>query len=637
LDHAGVQVYGTPRRLVVLARGVAPRQPDAERAVKGPAADRAYDKDGKPTPAAVGFAKKNNAPVESLETRDNYVVAVIRETGKPAAEVLADLLPKLMAAIKFDKTMRWNGSGASFSRPIRWFVALLGGDVIPFEYAGVESGRVTRGLRPFGSPAITVESADKYLATIRSNGILIDPAERAKAIEMDVRRLAAEGGGEALIQPELLAEVTNLVEKPVLLMGEFESEYLTLPDNVLISVMKKHQRYFPVMKNGKLMARFIAVRNGDDQHLDLVREGNEHVIRARFADANYFVREDVKQPLEAYRVKLSKLAFQAKLGSMLDKSERIYKLAGTLATMLGLSGAEKTDALRAAYLCKTDLVTHMVVEMTSLQGIMGRDYALRSGESEAVAQAIGEQYQMAPKGKLGLTVALADRLDSLAGLFAAGLIPTGAKDPFGLRRAALGVVQPLIEHGIDFDLRVAIRAAGAFQPIAVSDEAHRQILDFINGRLRVLLIDEGYRYDVVDAVLAERGFDPYQAKKSVIELSERVQKPDWPPTLQAYARCVRITRDQKQIYEVVPANFTMEAEKTLWEAYQSVPTTFETVTSANGFLTAFKPLIPTITKFFDEVLVMDENQLVRENRLGLLQKIAAMANGVADLSRLEGF
>ena len=551
--------------------------------------------------------------------------------------MLADLLPKLMAAIKFDKTMRWNGSGAAFSRPIRWLVALLGEAVIPFEYAGVESGRITRGLRPFGSPAITVESADKYLATIRSNGILIDPAERAKAIEMDVRRLAAEGGGEALIQPELLAEVTNLVEKPVLLMGEFESEYLTLPDNVLISVMKKHQRYFPVMKNGKLMARFIAVRNGDDQHLDLVREGNEHVIRARFADANYFVREDVKQPLEAYRVKLSKLAFQAKLGSMLDKSERIHKLAGTLATMLGLSGAEKTDALRAAYLCKADLMTHMVVEMTSLQGIMGRDYALRSGESETVAQAIGEQYQMAPKGKLGLTVALADRLDSLAGLFAAGLIPTGAKDPFGLRRAALGVVQPLIEHGIDFDLRVAIRAAGAFQPIAVSDEAHRQILDFINGRLRVLLIDEGYRYDVVDAVLAERGFDPYQAKKSVIELSEWVQKPDWPTTLQAYARCVRITRDQKQIYEVVPANFTMEAEKTLWETYQSVPATLDTVTSADGFLTAFTPLIPTITKFFDEVLVMDENQRVRENRLGLLQKIAAMAKGVADLSRLEGF
>ncbi len=637
LDHAGVQAYGTPRRLTVMAKEVAPRRPDAERVVKGPTADRAYDPYGKPTPAAVGFAKKNSVPVESLETRDNYVVAVVRETGKSAGEVLADLLPKLIAAVKFDKTMRWNGSGVAFSRPIRWLVALRGKAVIPFEYAGVESGRVTRGLRPLGSPEITIESADKYVGAIRSNGILIDPAERAKAIEMDVKRLAASVGGEALIQPELLAEVTNLVERPAPLMGEFESEYLALPDDVLISVMKKHQRYFPVMKDGKLMARFIAVRNGDDQHLDLVREGNEHVIRARFADANYFVREDVKQPLEAYRVKLSKLAFQAKLGSMLDKSERIHKLAGTLATMLALGGNEKKDALRAAYLCKADLVTQMVVEMTSLQGVMGREYARRSGESEAVANAIGEQYQMAPKSKAGLVVALADRLDSLAGLFAAGLIPTGAKDPFGLRRAALGVVQPLIEHGIDFDLRVAIRAAGAFQPIPVSDETHAQILDFINGRLRVLLIDEGSRYDVVDAVLVERGFDPYQAKKSVIGLSEWVQKPDWPTTLQAYARCVRITRDQKQIYEVVPANFTMEAEKTLWETYQSVPATLDTVTSADGFLTAFKPLIPAITQFFDEVLVMDENQRVRENRLGLLQKIGRMAKGVADISKLEGF
>ncbi|MEK7786608.1 MAG: glycine--tRNA ligase subunit beta, partial [Chloroflexota bacterium] len=399
----------------------------------------------------------------------------------------------------------------------------------------------------------------------------------------------------------------------------------------------KHQRYFPVTKDGKLLPYFVAVRNGDDQHLDLVREGNEHVIRARFADANYFVREDVKQTLEAFRPRLSKLTFQARLGSMLDKSERIHKLAGTLATMLALDGNEKKDALRATYLCKADLATQMVVEMTPLQGIIGREYALRSGEPEAVAQAVGEQYQTVPKSKLGLVVALADRLDSLAGLFAAGLAPTGAKDPFGLRRAALGVVQSLMEHEVDFDLRVALRAAGAFQPIPVSDDVYVQAQDFIAGRLRVLLIDSGFRYDVVDAVLAERWHDPNQAKKSAIELSEWVAKPDWPTTLAAYSRCVRITRDQKQQFEVIPANFTTEPEKILWDAYQSAPTTLEAVTSANGFLTAFTPLIPAITRFFDEVLVMDEDAKVRENRLGLLQKIAGMAKGVADFSKLEGF
>ncbi|MBI3177021.1 MAG: glycine--tRNA ligase subunit beta, partial [Chloroflexi bacterium] len=637
LAHGELRVFGTPRRLAVLANRVAPRQPDAERVVKGPPADRAFDKDGKPTPAALGFAKKNGVPVEALEKRDNYVVAVVRETGRPAAEVLREVLPKLTAAIKFDKTMRWNGSGAAFSRPIRWLVGMVGEEVLPFEYAGVQSGSVTRGLRPFGSPEIRIESADQYVQIIRDNGIVLDATERRAAIEAGVTRLASEAGGEALVQPELLAEVTNLVEHPTPLVGAFEAEFLALPDDVLISVMKKHQRYFPIQKDGKLLPFFVAVRNGDEQHLDVVREGNEHVIRARFADANFFVREDVKRPLEEYRAKLGTLTFQAKLGSMLDKAERIEKLTGTLATMLGLSGAEKKAALRAAHLCKADLATHMVVEMTSLQGVMGREYARRSGEAEEVAVAIGEQYLSAPQSKMGLAVALADRLDSLAGLFAAGLIPSGTKDPFGLRRAAVGVVQPLIEHGIDFDLRVALRAAGAFQPLAVSDEAHKALGEFVAGRLRALLLDAGHRYDVVDAVLAERWHDPYQAKKSVIELSEWVARPDWTTILPAYARCVRITRDQTQTFEVIPASFTTDAETRLWEAYQSVPALLETVSSANGFLTAFMPIIPAITQFFEDVMVMDEEARARENRLGLLQKIAAMAKGVADLSKLEGF
>lgn len=637
LSHSSLQVYGTPRRLTLVVKELAPRQPDAERVVKGPAADRAFDKDGKPTPAATGFAKKNNVPVESLETRDNYVVAVVRETGKPATEALLELLPKLTAALKFEKTMRWNESGVAFSRPVRWFVALLGAVVIPFEYAGLTSGRVTRGLRPYGSPDISIDSADTYLDTIRAHGILLDSTERSRAINMEVSQLAATVGGEALIQPDLLAEVTNLVEKPQPLVGDFESEYLALPDEVLISVMKKHQRYFPVQKDGKLLAHFIAVRNGDDQHLDLVREGNEHVIRARFADANYFVREDIKQPLEAFRPKLQKLTFQVKLGSMLDKSERIYKLAGTLATMLGLDGVEKKDALRAAFLSKADLATQMVVEMTSLQGQMGREYARRSDENEAVAEAIGEQYQTVPRTKPGLVVALADRLDSLTGLFAAGLIPTGAKDPFGLRRAALGVVQPLIEHALDFDLRVAVRAAGAFQPIPLNDEIYGQVLNFINGRLEVVLKDEGYRYDVVEAVLAERGYDPYQASKSVKELAQWVVRPQWPTTLPAFARCVRITRDQSQQFEVHPQDFVTDEERQLWAAYQDSPTDLETVSSVNSFLQAFMPLIPAINAFFEKVMVMDENLKVRENRLGLLQKIASMSKGVADLSKLEGF
>jgi glycyl-tRNA synthetase len=642
LSHGEVKVFATPRRLSLLIKKVIARQPDVEKVLKGPSADRAYDAQGNPTPAAQGFAKGKGVPVESLEKREmdggNYVVAVVREVGKPASELLSELLPKMIATIKFEKAMRWNASGVSFSRPIRWLVAMLGATVIPFDYAGVKSGNVSHGLRPLGSPAIKIKSADTYMKTLRTAKIEIDQAKRGAEVLKQVKKLAAKVGG-TITDEDVLGEVTNLVEQPTALLGSFDESYLELPRDVLISVMKKHQRYFPVEKNGKLLPNFVVVRNGDALHLDWVREGNEHVIRARFADANFFVREDVKEKLEAYRAKLSSLTFQAKLGSMLDKSERIEKLTGVIAKMLELGGNDSKDALRAAHLCKADLATQMVVEMTSLQGIMGREYARRSGESDVVANAIGEQYQTVPQSKSGLTVALADRLDSLAGLFGVGLIPTGAKDPFGLRRAALGIVQPLIEHKISFDLKVALRGAGAVQPVLLKQETYQQILDFIIGRLRVVLIDEGYRYDVVDAVIAPNGcgHDPHQAKESAAQLTKWVARDDWSTILPAYARCVRITRDQKQVYEVNPSNFVLDAEKNLWNAYQDAPRTLEAVTSVDGFLNSFLPMIPAVNKFFDEVLVMDKDQAVRENRLGLLQKISGMAQGVADLSKLEGF
>jgi glycyl-tRNA synthetase len=642
LSHGEVKVFATPRRLSLLIKKMIARQPDVEKVLKGPSADRAYDAQGNPTPAAQGFAKGKGVPVESLEKREmdggSYVVAVVREVGKPASEVLSELLPKMIAAIKFEKAMRWNASGVSFSRPLRWIVAMLGATVIPFDYAGVKSGNVSHGLHPLGSPAIKIKSADTYMKTLRAAKIEIDQAKRGAEVLKQVKKLAAKVGG-TITDEDVLGEVTNLVERPTALLGSFDESYLELPRDVLISVMKKHQRYFPVEKNGKLLPNFVVVRNGDALHLDWVREGNEHVIRARFADANFFVREDVKEKLEAYRAKLSSLTFQTKLGSMLDKSERIEKLTGVIAKMLELGGNDSKDALRAAHLCKADLATQMVVEMTSLQGIMGREYALRSGESDVVANAIGEQYQTVPQSKSGLTVALADRLDSLAGLFGVGLIPTGAKDPFGLRRAALGIVQPLIEHKISFDLKVALRGAGAVQPVLLKQETYQQILDFIIGRLRVVLIDEGYRYDVVDAVIAPNGcgHDPYQAKESAAQLTKWVARDDWSTILPAYARCVRITRDQKQVYEVNPSNFVLDAEKNLWNVYQDAPRTLDAVTSVDGFLNSFLPMIPAVNKFFDDVLVMDKDQAVRENRLGLLQKISGMAQGVADLSKLEGF
>lgn len=646
LDHKDIRIFTTPRRLTVSVANLSPNQPDRDDLVKGPPADKAFDKDGKPTQAALGFAKKNNLDPAMLEAREidggKYVAAIVKQKGRPTPEVLVDALPKLVESIKFEKSMRWNDSGAAFSRPIRWYVALLGDMVIPFEYAGVTSGNTSRGLRPYGSPDITIPTADQYFDVIRVAGILLDKEERKASIVEQVNQAAALVGGEAIIEEGLLNEVTNLIEMPTAVMGGFNEEFLSLPRDVLISVMKKHQRYFPVqpatlnVERSTLLPHFIAIRNGDDLHIDIVRQGNEHVLGARFADANFFVREDVKFKLEDYRPKLASLTFHTKLGSMLDKSDRMLKLGAELAALLGYKDVALIKPVaRAIYLSKADLATQMVTEMTSLQGIIGGEYALRSGESAEVARAIAEQYQTVPQTQIGLVVALADRLDSLVGLFAAGLAPTGAKDPFGLRRAAIGIVQPLIEHDVDFDLVEAVRQSAKTQPIEVKPEVQKQILDFLTGRLSVALKDAGYKYDVVDAVLAAQSSNPAAAARAVKQLQAWVAREDWSSILPGFARCVRITRDQKDIHPVKEKHLREIEERTLYEVFNLQPTTFNG--SVDAFLKVVVALIPSINAFFDRVLVMAEDRDIMQNRLGLLQRIAALSNGVADLSKLEGF
>ncbi len=629
LEHGDVRIFSTPRRLVVSIANLSPRQPDREDLVKGPPADKAFDKNGIASPAAIGFAKKNGVDTKDLEVREEnggkYVFAMVKQSGRTTPEVLSEALSKLVESIKFEKSMKWNESGVAFSRPIRWFVALLGDQIIPFEYAGVTSSNVTRGLRPYDSPEIKIPSAEKYFDVIREAGIVLDREERKASIVKQVNQAAALVGGEAIIEDDLLNEVTNLVEMPTAVMGEFNSEFLQLPREVLISVMKKHQRYFPVQSVGAqhvapLQNHFIAIRNGDDIGIDLVRQGNEHVLGARFADANFFVREDLKHKLEEFRPKLSGLIFQTKLGSMLDKSERMLKLSAEIGKMLNFDNLELSNLQRATYLSKADLATQMVTEMTSLQGIIGREYAVRSGEHAEVALAIGEQYQPVPKSKMGVAIALADRIDSLVGLFAAGLIPTGAKDPFGLRRAAIGVVQPLIEHNISFDLREAIKQAAKSQPIAVSDEVQNQVLEFIAGRLSVVLKDAGYKYDVVDAVLAEQSFNPAASADAVKQLQVWVERKDWNTILPAFARCVRITRDQKQIFKVNPKNFAEKSEEALFKALEKAESASRREGSVDDFLNAFVPMISAVNEFFEKVLVMADDKSLKENRSWFVAK-----------------
>jgi glycyl-tRNA synthetase len=647
LEHGAIRVVGTPRRIVILVDDLKTRQSDVKRIVKGPPAERAFDSKGKLTPAGEGFARSKGINPQDLKSYDmdggKYAVANVEEKGKPALDILSTALPELVDGIKFEKSMRWNDSGVNFSRPIRWLLALLDGVIIPFEYAGVQSSNTTRGLRFYQPESRAVKNESEYLAFLESQGIILEPATRKAAIAKQIEDAFRSIKGDAKYDQGLLNEVTGLVETPSAVTGSFDKEHLELPEEVLITVLKKHQRFFPVHSGKDLLPYFVALRNGDSQHLDIIREGYEHVVRARFADADFFIKEDLKQSLESHLPKLDTLLFQKKLGSMLDKSRRIGILISSLAPRIGMSDSEKKIAARAAELCKADLATKMVIEITSLQGVMGRFYALQSGEKPDVADAIYEHYlprfpgDEMPQAKAGLSISLADRLDTLAGLFAAGLAPTGTKDPFAQRRAAIGLVQSLMAWQLDFDIKESLDQAAAGLPIKATAENIEDCLKFIIGRLRALLIDEKYRYDIVDGVLAVMGSNPARAIRNIKALSAAVSESDWLILLQAFSRCVRIVRSQEGTNQFDSSRLKEDAEKALFTKLLEIEIAVTDPTSMDEFIHQFKAMIAPINKFFDEVLVMDEDVNIRENRLALLRRITSLGSACADLSCLEGF
>ncbi len=651
LAHGAIVVNGTPRRLAVSIAGLPALQPDAETVARGPAVSNAFDAAGQPTPAAQGFARGKGVAVGALQRRSmdggEYVVALVRATGQPLAVVLAELAPRILAALEFKKSMRWRPgrTAPAFSRPVRWLAAMIDAQALPFEWGGLQAGSTSRALRSDAAPGgevIEIGAADSYSQSMRAHGIILEHEARARTIMEQAQQLAAKVDGTIAADAGLLAEVANLVECPTAFLGSFEEAYLELPQEVLVSVMKKHQRYFPVWRAGRLLPFFVGVRNGDATNLTQVVEGNEHVIRARFADASYFVRDDLRHDLAGFRSRLARLMFHEQLGSMLDKSARVETIVERLAPLLQLV-SELPVALRAAHLCKADLASRMVVEMTALQGVMGRAYALRAGEPPAVAQAIEQHYwpQAAgdplPESAAAAAVALADRLDTLCGLFALGLVPTGSADPFGLRRAALGVVQILLGRTQALDLRSALAVCAACQPLAVGAAAQQDALAFIAGRLRGVLLEAGHRHDVVEAVLAAKAHDPYAAQQAAAQLSAWLVRAEWAPLLEAFARCARMTRELDGTTPVLPAALQHAAEQDLWRGLQAAEAACAQHSSVDGLLRALQPLAPLVVKFFEDVLVMDEDAAVRSNRLGLLQRVAALGTGIADLAKLEGF
>jgi glycyl-tRNA synthetase len=658
LTYASLRVTGAPRRLVAYVAELAPRQADERIEKRGPDLSRAYDSLGQPTKAAEGFARGQGLTVQQLEVRDNYLYAVKRVSGRPTAQVLPEICCALLESLRFEMNMRWNSSNVGFARPLRWIVALYGEQVIPFTWADVTSSNISRGprfadaaarLAPGAFTTYKVPSADAYFATVASQGVVVDRDERRARIVDQVQQAARQVHGTATIEPDLLEEVTDLVEAPQALLGSFEEKHLALPEAVLISVMKKHQRYFPVLRDNQggrqLLPHFITVTNANQlAHPHVVVAGNEGVIRARYADAAFFFRRDSEHTLESFTPRLSTLTFHEQLGSMLDKVTRLKQLAPQVAQLLNASAAELVTVERAAALCKSDLVTAMVVEMTGLQGIMGEIYAQKSGEERAVAQAIREHYlprsagDANPASRPGLALSLADKLDSLCGLFAVGAMPTGSADPFGLRRAALGMVHNLLSSQRQFSVRAGLAAAAQLQPVAVSDAALAEALTFVERRLQGVLTEQGFAFDVVDAVLAVRGDNPCAAQSACQSLSQLVRQPWWSESFTAYARCARITRN---LAERLPLNsdaYAEAVEHQLEAAYQAAQTALSTSPDPATVLGAeLHQLQAPIHAYFEKVLVNADDPALRQARLALVQAIALLPAQVGDLSKLQGF
>ena len=643
LDYSDLRIEGTPRRLVVQLGSLAGAQADREVELKGPPSARAYDEAGNLTQVGLGFAKSNGLEPSELkvhtEGNKSYLVAKKLERGKNAAQLISEAIPKWIGGLRFRKTMRWDRSGAAFSRPVRWLLCLHGDVVIPAVWGHLRSDDKSRAPRPLNSEVEQVGTASNYDKLLASWGVILQrSARKARVLEL-VRETAASIGGQVPDEPDLLDEVTDLVEVPVPVLGAFEEERLSLPAPVLTTVMKKHQRYFPVLNaSGGLMPNFVTVSNGQRGDLSLVRRGNEDVLRARYADAQFFVKDDLGQPLESYLPRLATLTFQEKLGSMLDKSQRVEKLVEACGPALGLSEAGQAKALQAARLCKADLVTSMVVEMTSLQGILGEIYARETGTDPEVAQALREHYlpryagDATPTLELGRVVGLCDRLDSLAGLFAIGLKPTGSADPYGLRRTALGLVALVVEGKLSLDLRPLLARALELQPVAFGEQVQKEVLGFVADRLLVWLKEKGLRHDVVEAAVSARSHDPYGAFLSASALQEAVHRPDWLATLQAYSRCGRITKDLERL-PLQPERYQEPSVAALYTALEGVGSVGE----VSDLVSALESLRPRVDAFYDDVLVNDPDLVVRSARQALVQKVVSLAEGVADLSRLEGY
>ena len=652
LSFTEVKAYATPRRLALLVTGLEEKQEDLNMEVKGPAVKAAYDANGAPTKAAQGFARGQGVTVEELFVQEvNGVPCVFArksETGVETLTILPQLARDLINALHFPKPMRWGELEFRFARPIRWIVALYGTEIVPFEFVGLGSGRTSRGHRTLVTEEVLLSQPSDYREALRNAYVIVDPEERKVKIQAQIKVLAENIGGEVPEDEELLSEVIHLVEYPTALLGEVASRYMHLPEAVITTPMREHQRYFPVRAaNGVLLPYFITVRNGDAFALDTVKAGNEKVLKARLEDAAFYYREDQKVPLSELVSKLGKIVYHEKLGTVEQRVERLRGLSRFMADRLGFDGAQQEAIDRTAYLAKADLVTLMVSDFPELQGIMGADYAKLSGEKPEVCQGILEHYQprfagdAMPASEPGRVVSIADKLDAIVGAFSIGIQPTGSQDPYALRRQAQGIVGILLDSGWEFSLTELLResyrqlTAQGTSPLPIGDILPL-LQDFFQQRLRFVLQERGLRYDTVEAAMAAGGDDINRTVKRARVLSERRTEKSFIPYVQAYTRCLNLTK--KETPQVLDPSLLVDAtEIALENAISLRIERFEQTLASGNYMMAYslaEELVSHIEALFQAVMIMAEDEALKRNRLALLGQCVVMLGCLGDISVL---
>ena len=645
LPFESIATYGTPRRLALIVKGLADTSAEISERHKGPSASIAYDADGNATKAAIGFARGKGLDVADLVVEDGYIYAETKTAGVPAKDIVTDMLPQLITGLNFPKSMHWGNLDAKFVRPVRWLVALLDEEVIPVEFATVKSGNVTRGHRFLGADEITIKNAASYVDTLKENFVMVDQDARRELISKQLHDIAASKNASIVWDDDLLEEINYLVEWPTALCGGFEESYLALPDAAIITPMKDHQRYFPLVdQDGKLLPMFLTVRNGSDHSIEVVQAGNERVLRARLDDAKFFFNEDRKKPLIDRQDGLTKIVFQEGLGNLADKTERLLKLGRVFGEECGLHEDAAVVLERATELAKTDLTTGMVTEFTELQGVMGKEYALLDGESPEVAEAIFEQYlprfagDVLPQTEAGKVLSIIDKVDNIVATFSRGLIPTGSQDPYALRRQTIGILNILLGSEWNISLRPIFKSSMELLnvPAEKQDELLGQVEEFFTLRLKNIFLDREVPHHVIDLLLSNNELSVADAEGLVNALlanriDENVE------LVQAYTRMYNLVKDVE--YTGVNSDLLKEdAEKALFEAASKASEASLAAWEANDYAAVVAvpaTLVPAINKFFEDVMVMDKDEAIKANRLQLVRLAYSVMAIIGDISALK--